>query len=422
MLLGNLKLIMEPWDVGYQGWRTGQFGMPFGEWNDAFRNAVRQFWLTDPVERPGNRETGMQEMATRLCGSADLFATEPGRGAPSSINFISCHDGFTTADLTTYARKHNEDNGEGNNDGSNVNYSVNFGHEGPSDDPIIRRNRERAILNMLGTLLLSLGTPMLQAGDEFGNSQGGNNNAYCQDNDTTWLQWDWIDTQAENRQIHLFESVSQLISIRKSLTLFHTEDFYSRLSQIGLFKQSSRVQWFLPDGTTPVEHDWSNRQSRSFIMRLTSQQSADLLIVVNGDQGDTRFHLPPDSPWQIAWSSSQAEGIEPAPGDTVHMASHAPDVNWMATKPARHALSDVITQAQRATYMSTSAMTPSSQTASPTTDDIAVAAQHTKPERQSAPDDAKTGGTIAASEHNMWTVPEYSITLMRQVGTTAEAM
>lgn len=103
MLLGNLKLIMEPWDVGYQGWRTGQFGMPFGEWNDAFRNSVRQFWLTDPVDRPGNGETGMQEMATRLCGSADLFATEPGRGAPSSINFISCHDRSMSTSASTYA-------------------------------------------------------------------------------------------------------------------------------------------------------------------------------------------------------------------------------------------------------------------------------------------------------------------------------
>ena len=180
LLLGNLKLIMEPWDLGPQGWRTGGFGMPFSEWNDRFRDTVRRFWITDT--QPGAPSgIGMQEMATRLCGSSDLFATEPGRGCVSSINYVSCHDGFTLTDLTRYAVKHNEANGENNIDGSNVNHSANFGVEGPSDDPAIIRKREQAAMNMLGTLMLSLGTPMMLAGDEFGNSQSGNNNAYAQD-------------------------------------------------------------------------------------------------------------------------------------------------------------------------------------------------------------------------------------------------
>jgi glycogen operon protein len=131
-------------------------------------------------------------MATRLCGSADLFATEPGRGATSSINYVVSHDGFTLSDLTMYSRKHNQANRENNTDGSDINNSANFGVEGPSDDATICASRERAALNMLGTLLLSLGTPMLEAGDEFGNSQQGNNNPYCQDNDISWLQWDWL--------------------------------------------------------------------------------------------------------------------------------------------------------------------------------------------------------------------------------------
>lgn len=450
MLLGNLKLIMEPWDVGYQGWRTGQFGMPFGEWNDAFRNSVRQFWLTDPVDRPGNGETGMQEMATRLCGSADLFATEPGRGAPSSINFISCHDGFTTADLTAYARKHNEDNGEDNNDGSNVNYSVNFGHEGPSDDPAINQHRERATLNLLGTLLLSLGTPMLQAGDEFGNSQQGNNNAYCQDNDITWLQWDWMDSTGKNSQLRIFESVSRLISARKSLSLFHTEDFYTRLTQIGLFKQSSRVQWFLPDGTTPVDSDWSNPTARRFTMRLIAHNSADLLIIINGDAGDCGFRLPADSSWQTVWSSAQAEGIEPAPGTKVSVAQHSPDMNWMAMHLTRYPLSDVIAQAQNTPHDSTSAMTPpvpSVIAQSEATEQLRAPHQGvpagTNAQTGVAGDadadaDVDTTGNVAspgtalrntaksATQHHdnhddakpeqeSWMVPEYSITLMQQI-------
>lgn len=132
LLLGNLKLIMEPWDLGPQGWRTGGFGMPFSEWNDRFRDTVRRFWITDT--QPGAPSgIGMQEMATRLCGSSDLFATEPGRGCVSSINYVSCHDGFTLTDLTRYAVKHNEANGENNIDGSNVNHSANFGVEGPSE-------------------------------------------------------------------------------------------------------------------------------------------------------------------------------------------------------------------------------------------------------------------------------------------------
>ncbi|WP_343018895.1 isoamylase, partial [Bifidobacterium adolescentis] len=162
LLLGNLKMIMEPWDCGPNGWRTGQFGIPFAEWNDRFRDCTRTFWLTD-VERARGGETGdmtMQSMATRLCGSADLFATDPGRGSTASVNYVACHDGFTTADLTQYRHKHNEANGENNRDGSDNNHSVNFGHEGPFSDPIITQQRERAIMNMLGTLLLSLGTPM----------------------------------------------------------------------------------------------------------------------------------------------------------------------------------------------------------------------------------------------------------------------
>lgn len=314
LLLGNLKLIMEPWDLGAQGWRTGGFGMPFSEWNDRFRDTVRRFWITDT--QPGAPSgIGMQEMATRLCGSSDLFATEPGRGCVSSINYVSCHDGFTLTDLTRYAVKHNEANGENNIDGSNVNHSANFGVEGPSDDPAIIRKREQAAMNMLGTLMLSLGTPMMLAGDEFGNSQSGNNNAYAQDNDITWLNWDWIYQTRKTMQMHRLETVSRLLSIRKSLGLYHHEEFFTRLTQLGLFKPSSRVQWYLPDGTTPMDRDWFDTTIRSFAMRLLSQDEVDVLIVINGVDEVRRFTLPSDCSWQYDWSSATAVGLRPTPGD-----------------------------------------------------------------------------------------------------------
>lgn len=312
-LLGNLKLIMEPWDLGNQGWRTGQFLSPFAEWNDRFRDATRRFWVRDVSD--GTRDgVGMQEMATRLCGSADLFATDPGRGATSSVNFVTAHDGFTLADLTQYANKHNDANGEHNNDGANVNYCANFGVEGPTDDAHVNLLRERARMNMLGTMMLSLGTPMMLAGDEFNNSQGGNNNAYCQDNDITWLNWDWILPRTKTPEYMRMESISRLIAVRKSLDIYNHEDFFTRLSQLGLLKQSSRIQWLLPDGTTPMERDWFDKSIRAFTMRLLSKDELDVAIVVNGEDKPLHFHMPPDTHWDVLWSSAETTGERPCPG------------------------------------------------------------------------------------------------------------
>ncbi|OZG61989.1 glycogen debranching protein [Bifidobacterium hapali] len=313
LLLGNLKLIMEPWDLGPQGWRTGGFGMPFSEWNDRFRDTVRRFWLTD-TQSGATGSIGMQEMATRLCGSADLFATDPGRGCVSSINYVACHDGFTLTDLTRYVSKHNENNGENNMDGSNTNHSVNFGVEGPTNDPVIERNRERAAMNMLGTLMLSLGTPMMLAGDEFRNTQHGNNNAYSQDNDITWLDWDWLYQTKKTPEMRRLETVSRLIAIRKSLDLYHHEEFFTRLTQLGLFRPSSRVQWYLPDGTTPMDSDWFDTSVRSFAMRLLSANEMDVLIVINGVDRDTSFRLPSDCEWRCEWSSGVVCGVRPGRG------------------------------------------------------------------------------------------------------------
>lgn len=323
MLLGNLKMIMEPWDCGPNGWRTGEFGIPFAEWNDRFRDCTRKFWLTD-VDRMRGGEYGemtMQEMATRLCGSSDLFATDPGCGSTASVNYVACHDGFTTADLTMYKTKHNEANGENNRDGTNDNHSVNFGHEGPSGDQIIVQQRQRATMNLLGTLLLSLGTPMLLAGDEFGNSQNGNNNAYTQDNDTTWLDWDWLYSTEQTPELKQFNLTSRLITLRKSRDLYNHEDFFTRLSEIGLLKKSDRVHWYLPNGQMPNDADWTNPSVRSFAMQLLSPDEPSLLILINGSDEVTRFHLPKDIEWEMVWSSSEIVGEYPGLGTSIERVS-----------------------------------------------------------------------------------------------------
>lgn len=323
MLLGNLKMIMEPWDCGPNGWRTGEFGIPFAEWNDRFRDCTRKFWLTD-VDRMRGGEYGemtMQEMATRLCGSSDLFATDPARGSTASVNYVACHDGFTTADLTMYKTKHNETNGENNRDGTNDNHSVNFGHEGPSGDQIIVQQRQRATMNLLGTLLLSLGTPMLLAGDEFGNSQNGNNNAYTQDNDTTWLDWDWLYSTEQTPELKQFNLTSRLITLRKSRDLYNHEDFFTRLSEIGLLKKSDRVHWYLPNGQMPNDADWTNPSVRSFAMQLLSPDEPSLLILINGSDEVTRFHLPKDIEWEMVWSSSEIVGEYPGLGTSIERVS-----------------------------------------------------------------------------------------------------
>ena len=427
LLLGNLKLIMEPWDLGPQGWRTGGFGMPFSEWNDRFRDTVRRSWITDT--QPGAPSgIGMQEMATRLCGSSDLFATEPGRGCVSSINYVSCHDGFTLTDLTRYAVKHNEANGENNIDGSNVNHSANFGVEGPSDDPAIIRKREQAAMNMLGTLMLSLGTPMMLAGDEFGNSQSGNNNAYAQDNDITWLNWDWIYQPRKTMQMHRLETVSRLLSIRKSLGLYHHEEFFTRLTQLGLFKPSSRVQWYLPDGTTPMDRDWFDTTIRSFAMRLLSQDEVDVLIVINGVDEVRRFTLPSDCPWQCDWSSATAVGLRPAPGDRLQRIgkNQALRSNWIMSVSEKDNIHQLLKTVQAslaeqdkldllgATTEHADVLFEDDEQAPGVGADVS-ATMSAASTVHGASTSARDGGNATVNGSAVWTMPALSISVMRRL-------
>ena len=180
-LLSQVKLIAEPWDVGEGGYQVGNFPVLWTEWNGKYRDCVRRFWRGDGGT--------VSELATRLSGSNDLYA-QSGRKPYASINFVTAHDGFTLADLVSYNEKHNEANGDDNRDGAKSNNSWNCGAEGPTDDPGINELRQRQARNILATLLLSQGVPMICGGDELGHTQNGNNNAYCQDNETTWLNWD----------------------------------------------------------------------------------------------------------------------------------------------------------------------------------------------------------------------------------------
>src|SRR6185312_2571685 len=194
--LAGVKMIAEPWDVGMGGWQVGGFPNGWSEWNDDYRDRVRNFWLTDiaAAREHGSAPIGIGQLASKLAGSAGTFSQE--RGPLASVNFITAHDGFTAADLVSYNQKHNLGNGENNRDGTDNNHSFNHGVEGQSHDPGIIASREKAIRNLLGTLLLSAGLPMITAGDEFGRSQRGNNNAYCHDSVLTWLPWereDWQD-------------------------------------------------------------------------------------------------------------------------------------------------------------------------------------------------------------------------------------
>lgn len=313
-ILGNLKLIMEPWDIGPDGWQVGKFGMPFSEWNDRFRDSVRQFWLTDSarLSSGASPSVGMQEMATRLFGSSDLFATESGRGAAASVNFVTAHDGFTLTDLTRYTTKHNEANGEGNQDGNNTNYSTNFGVEGESRDPSIMAQRRRAALGLMGTLLLSMGTPMIQAGDEFGRTQNGNNNAYCQDNPTSWVDWSWMQTDPDSWQHRRFEATRRLVHVRRHLEQFHHHAFYTLTSQLGLFSPTDLVRWYLPNGTTPTDSNWFDTHQRSLIMRVLGHGKLnDVLVIINGVTADLPYLLPTDSSWRLLWTSIPVKMTKP---------------------------------------------------------------------------------------------------------------
>ena len=253
--LAGVKLIAEPWDVGMGGWQTGNFPTGWSEWNDRYRDRMRSFWLTDiaAVRSHATSDSGIGRFASRLAGSANTFSVE--RGPIASLNFITAHDGFTMADLTAYNVKHNVGNGESNRDGTTGNNSFNHGVEGPTRDLSVLGTRRRAMRNLLGTLLLSAGVPMLTAGDEFGRSQRGNNNAYCHDSELTWLDWDFDDWQQDLHRV-----TRQLLALRRENPALRPV----RFGRPGHTTPSaSQMDWYNAAGQSMSETDWNSPQERT---------------------------------------------------------------------------------------------------------------------------------------------------------------
>jgi glycogen operon protein len=245
-LLSQVKLIAEPWDLGEGGYQVGNFPSGWAEWNDKYRDTMRAYWKGD-----GGL---IGEFARRLTGSSDLYGRS-GRRPHASINYITVHDGFTLRDLVSYNEKHNEANGEGNRDGSDNNLSWNCGVEGPTDDPAINELRERQVRNLLGTLLLSQGVPMMLAGDEIGRTQRGNNNAYCHDNEISWVDW-----ALDPPRLRLLDYARRMIALRRDHPVFRRRHFFQGRSVRGSGEKD--IAWLTPDGTEMSDEEWNNNFAR----------------------------------------------------------------------------------------------------------------------------------------------------------------
>ncbi len=277
-VLACTKIIAEPWDAGGAYLLGGFPGGRWAEWNDRYRDDIRLFWRGD--------EYASTAAATRMSGSSDLFSIS-GRSPAHSINFITCHDGFTLNDLVSYNHKHNEENGEENRDGTDSNWSYNHGFEGPTKNPVIERNRLKKIRNFILTLLISEGTPMILGGDEFRRTQGGNNNAYCQDNETSWFDWTIAEQNAE-----LTEFVKRAVALRKNHAVFHRKKFFDG-AKAGSVPD---IQWYNSDGSSP---DW-NKLSRFVAYTLFGQycknedgkSDCDFYIAANTDPHDLMITIP----------------------------------------------------------------------------------------------------------------------------------
>jgi glycogen operon protein len=290
-VLSRVKRIAEPWDLGEGGYRLGGFPPGWSEWNDRFRDTVRRFWRGDPGQLP--------ELASRVTGSSDLFE-RCGRRPTASVNFVTCHDGFTLHDLVSYERKHNEANAEANRDGTETNWSANYGAEGETDAPAIQALRERQQRNLLATLLLSQGVPMLLAGDELDRTQRGNNNAYCQDGELSWLDWG-----ASPRRDRLLAFVRALLALRAEHRVFRRQRFFRGIG--GPRGAAKDITWLRRDGVERGPGDWGDPEDRC------------LAFVVSGEADG--YHLTesgepePDETFLVVLDASRAEGELVLPAD-----------------------------------------------------------------------------------------------------------
>jgi glycogen operon protein len=299
-VLSQVKLIAEPWDVGPGGYQVGNFPILWSEWNGIYRDEMRDFWRGAlPVSR----------FAERFGGSADLYERD-GRRPFASVNFVTAHDGFTLADLVSYNGKHNEANGELNRDGTDDNRSWNCGAEGPTDDTTVLALRVRQARNFLVTLFLSQGVPMLLGGDELGRSQQGNNNAWCQDNELSWFDWEAADEE-------LLEFTRRLIRLRREHPVFRRDRFFE-----GRGEQLPDVWWMRPDGRRMTRRDWENGDARAIGVFLNGEEldaetqrgvevrDDSFLICFNGHYEDVTFRLPArrfGTRWELELSTGRCD-------------------------------------------------------------------------------------------------------------------
>ncbi|MDB5010779.1 MAG: glycogen operon protein [Mucilaginibacter sp.] len=302
-VISQVKLIAEPWDIGEGGYQVGKFPAGWAEWNGKYRDCIRDYW--------SGSENTLGEFANRITGSADLYKDY--RRPTASINFVTAHDGFTLNDLVSYNEKHNEANGENNNDGESHNRSWNCGVEGPTNDPQINELREKQKRNFIATLFLSQGVPMLLAGDELSRTQQGNNNAYCQDNEISWLHWDTVDTE-------LLKFTRKLIRLRNQHSVFSRKNWFrgTPVKANGI----EDIAWFLTDGLQMEEEHWNQDHAKSFAIFLNGKgiNAADsqgnkvtddsFYVIFNAHDGSLNYKLPHEiyaSDWRIIIDTSKAD-------------------------------------------------------------------------------------------------------------------
>ncbi|MGW7687902.1 glycogen debranching protein GlgX [Streptomyces asiaticus] len=326
-VVSQVKLIAEPWDVGEGGYQVGNFPPLWTEWNGKFRDTVRDLWRGEPRT--------LAEFASRLTGSSDLYQGD-GRRPLASVNFVTCHDGFTLRDLVSYDEKHNEANGESNQDGESYNRSWNCGVEGETDDPAVRTLRERQMRNFIATLMLSQGVPMLSHGDEFGRTQGGNNNAYCQDNEVSWVRWpdhtkgqdgEWEDRSA----LELLRFARSLVWLRRDHPVFRRRRFFHGRPVEGTHDELSDIAWFTHEGEEMTPRDWQAAHAKSLAVFLNGSAISEpgargeritddsFLLLFNAHHEPLDFVVPIDhgKQWQLIVDTAVPEGVEPGSGSKV---------------------------------------------------------------------------------------------------------
>lgn len=310
-IISQVKLIAEPWDVGEGGYNVGGFPILWSEWNGKYRDTVRDYWRGEPAK--------LGEFASRFSGSADLYA-HTGRLPVASINFVTAHDGFTLLDLVSYNGKHNEANGEGGVDGDNNNKSWNHGEEGSSSDESINELRRRQRFNFLTTLLLSQGVPMISHGDELGRTQGGNNNGYCQDNETTWIHWD-----EDSRDQKMFDFTRALIHLRNEHPVFRRRRFLAGDAARGGESDRGDIEWFSVNGEHMTDEEWTTAFAKALTISLNGAsidepgkrgqrvEDDDFILMFNASEKDLEFTMPQwthDLQWYQVIDTTAPEPIE----------------------------------------------------------------------------------------------------------------